>query len=463
MNGSELSKAAVLVIDDEAEILHSFQKLLKREGYEVHTAANGKEAMAEVRVHRFRVALSDLRLPDIDGLDLLKMLKIASPETEVVMITGYGTVDDAVRAMKDGAYDFIQKPVKKHLILKTIEKALEKQALASENRELRERLDRVERSPHPIGVSLALKKVVEVAEQVAPSSASVLIEGESGTGKEVIANIVHHTSHRKDFSFIKVNCAAIPETLLEAELFGHEKGAFTGAIAQRKGRFEVADGGTLFLDEISEMSPATQVKLLRVIQEGEFERVGGTETIRVDVRLLAATNADLEEAIRKNTFRKDLYYRLNVVTIHIPPLRDRPEDIPLLAEHFIKIFNTRNNKSIEGLSKDVLERFMKYGWPGNVRELENVIERAVVLGKGRVIALEDLPAALHRGSQGESRIRIPFGMTMQQAEHKIITETLRRTQGNKELAARLLGIAARTIYRKLENPPPPFVKGGREE
>jgi two-component system response regulator HydG len=451
----EIQKASVLVIDDEAEIRQSFRRLLSREGLDVHTASDGKEAMAEIRKRRFRVALCDLRLPDIDGLELLKMLKIASPETEVLMITGYGTIDDAVRAMKDGAYDFIQKPVKKPLILKSIEKALERQALASENRELRERLQSMEKIPRPIGVSLAMKKVIEVAEQVAPSSASVLIEGESGTGKEVIANIVHFASHRKDFPFIKVNCAAIPETLLEAELFGHEKGAFTGAIAQRKGRFELADGGTLFLDEISETSPATQVKLLRVLQEGEFERVGGTETIRGDVRLIAATNANLEEAIREKRFRKDLYYRLNVVTIHIPPLRDRPEDIPLLAEHFIQVFNLRNGKSLEGLSQEALERFMKYSWPGNVRELENVIERAVVLGKGRLVQPDDLPPALVERRGSEHMIRIPFGMTMQEAEHKIIQETLRRTQGNKELAARLLGIASRTIYRKLENPPSP--------
>jgi len=451
----EIQKASVLVIDDEAEIRQSFRRLLTREGLDVHTASDGKEAMAEIRKRRFRVALCDLRLPDIDGLELLKMLKIASPETEVLMITGYGTIDDAVRAMKDGAYDFIQKPVKKPLILKSIEKALERQALASENRELRERLQSMEKIPRPIGVSLAMKKVIEVAEQVAPSSASVLIEGESGTGKEVIANIVHFASHRKDFPFIKVNCAAIPETLLEAELFGHEKGAFTGAIAQRKGRFELADGGTLFLDEISETSPATQVKLLRVLQEGEFERVGGTETIRGDVRLIAATNANLEEAIRERRFRKDLYYRLNVVKIHIPPLRDRPEDIPLLAEHFIQVYNLRNGKSLEGLSQEALERFMKYAWPGNVRELENVIERAVVLGKGRLIQPDDLPPALVERQGSEHMIRIPFGMTMQEAEHKIIQETLRRTQGNKELAARLLGIASRTIYRKLENPPSP--------
>ena len=283
MSETEENRTSLLVIDDETEIRQSFHRLLSAQGYEVWTAADGKEAMALVRQHRFRVAVSDLRLPDIDGVDLLRMLKIASPETEVVMITGYGTIDDAVTAIKEGAYDFIQKPIKKHIILKVIEKAIEKHTLARENRELRERLRRMEKVPKPIGVSPAMKKTIEVAEQVAPSSASVLITGESGTGKEVIANIVHHASLRHSASFIKVNCAAIPETLLEAELFGHEKGAFTGAISQRKGRFELADGGTLLLDEISEISPATQVKLLRVLQEGEFERVGGTETIRTDV------------------------------------------------------------------------------------------------------------------------------------------------------------------------------------
>ncbi len=446
-------KIPLLVIDDEAEIRQSFLRLLTSQGYDVQTAADGKEAMALIRENRFRVAVSDLRLPDIDGVDLLRMIKIASPETEVVMITGYGTIDDAVTAIKEGAYDFIQKPIKKHIILKVIEKALEKQFLASENRELRERLQRMEKVPKPIGVSPAMKKTIDVAEQVAPSSASVLITGESGTGKEVIANIVHHASLRRDAAFIKVNCAAIPETLLEAELFGHEKGAFTGAISQRKGRFELADGGTLLLDEISEISPATQVKLLRVLQEGEFERVGGTETIRADVRIVAATNIMLEDAIRDGAFRKDLYYRLNVITIHIPPLRDRPEDIPLLAEHFIHIYSRRNSKQIDGLTKEALDRFLTYSWPGNVRELENVIERSVVLGKKRWIGVDDLPPTLHDGGGGEeSVIRIPFGVTMQEAEHRIITETLRRTQGNKEMAARLLGIAARTIYRKLESP-----------
>lgn len=455
MAGKEARNIAVLVVDDEMEILQSFRKLLTREGFDVHTAGNGKEALELIRVHRFRVAISDLRLPDISGLDLLKMLKIASPETEVVMITGYGTIDDAVRAMKEGAYDFIQKPVKKHIILKSLEKALERQALASENRDLREQLRSMRGERHPIGVSLGMKKVIEVAEQVAPSSASILIEGESGTGKEVIADIVHRASRRNGKPFIKINCAAIPETLLEAELFGHEKGAFTGAVARRIGRFELADGGTLFLDEIAEMSPATQVKLLRVLQEGEFERVGGTETLHVDVRILAATNANLEEAIREKRFRKDLYYRLNVITIQIPPLRERPEDIPLLAEHFIGICNSRNGKSIEGITQEVHALFSRYSWPGNVRELENVIERAVVLGRGRNIGVEDLPPTLHRRG-GEGAIRIPLGMSMQQAEHRIITETLRRTDGNKEMAARLLGIATRTIYRKLDAPPPSF-------
>ncbi len=452
MTGPEVHGTSLLVIDDEAAIRESFHRLLTAQGYAVETAADGKEAIALVREHRFRVAISDLRLPDVDGVDLLKMLKIASPETEVVMITGYGTIDDAVSAIKEGAYDFIQKPIKKHLILKVVEKALEKQTLASENRELKERLRRMEKVPKPIGVSPAMKKTIEVAEQVAPSSASVLITGESGTGKEVIANIVHHASRRRSAAFIKVNCAAIPETLLEAELFGHEKGAFTGAISQRKGRFELADGGTLLLDEISEIPPATQVKLLRVLQEGEFERVGGTETIRADVRIVAATNVKLEDAIEAGDFRKDLYYRLNVITIHIPPLRDRPEDIPLLAEHFIRIYGQINNKEIDGLTKGALDRFLTYSWPGNVRELENVIERSVVLGRKRRIGVEDLPPTLNEEGGAESVIRIPFGITMHEAEHRIITETLRRTQGNKEMAARLLGIAARTIYRKLEGP-----------
>jgi two-component system response regulator HydG len=445
----------VLVVDDEREIRESVRLILSKEGHQTDVAESARQALEKLQTTRYQLVLTDFRMPDLDGLELLRLVKLHHPQTEVVILTGYGTIDMAVQAIREGAYDFIQKPIRRVAILRTVEKALEKQALLVENKKLREELSSVRGAKEIIATSPAMRRTIEVAEQVAPSSATILITGESGTGKEVIANVIHFGSARKDQPFIKVSCAAIPETLLEGELFGHERGAFTGAHTQRKGRFELADHGTLFLDEIGEMSPSTQVKLLRVLQEGEFERLGGTKTIRVDVRLIAATNANLEEAVERKGFRRDLFYRLNVITLNIPPLRERPEDIPLLADYFLRRATAKNAKAIDTISEEAMDRLLAYSWPGNVRELENVIERAVVLSRGASIGIDDLPPTLGTVERDRREVRIPIGTSMDRVEKLLIEETLRHTGGNKEKAAKLLGVATRTIYRKVRAVPIP--------
>jgi len=406
------------------------------------------------------MVLTDLKMPKMDGVELLKVAKTIRPEVEVILITGYGTVDTAVTAMKDGAYDYIQKPFKPREILKLVRKAMEKQSLVLENRMLQERIKDFQKFEKIVGRSPAMKKVLEIVAQVAPSSATVLIQGESGTGKEVIAQAIHDLSPRANHPFIKVSCAALPETLLEAELFGYERGAFTGAIARKEGRFELANGGTLFLDEIGEVSPTVQVKLLRVLQVGEFERLGGTKTIRADVRLVAATNMNLLEAVEKKVFREDLYSRLNVITLILPPLREREGDIPLLAHHFLEIFKKKNIKDVKGFTQEALEVMLRYPWPRNVRQLENAIERAVVLTKGEMIVPGDLPPEILKAIAGpagenaalmdEKTISISLGTPLEIIEKRIIEETLRHSRGDKNVASKILGISARTIYRKME-------------
>ncbi|MFN7130999.1 MAG: sigma-54 dependent transcriptional regulator, partial [Myxococcales bacterium] len=370
------------------------------------------------------------------------------------LMTAYGTVEVAVQAMKEGAYDFITKPLKRQSIVKAVRQAMEKQALVAENKALKARLAEMSSGPGKrtiVGQSPAFRAVMDTLRQAAPSTATVLLLGESGTGKELAARAVHDLSPRASAAFVPVNCAAIPETILESELFGYERGAFTGAIARKEGRFERASGGTLFLDEVGEMSASVQVKLLRVLQEGEIERLGGTGPIKVDVRLVAATNKDLRKLVAEGRFREDLFYRLNVVQITLPALRERREDIPLLADHFLRVCSLKNSKALHGFSKPALERMEAYGWPGNVRELENAIERAVVLCRGSTVEVEDLPDSVRGGPGGSDRhIVIPIGMPMEEIELRVIHETLRHTKGDKTLAAKMLGIAARTIYRKLD-------------
>lgn len=440
----------ILVVDDDPSNRMTVEKILQKEGYRVLLASEGAEALTLIRRDPVALVLTDFKMPGMTGIELLRAARAIQPDLEVVIMTAYGTVEAAVEAMKDGAYDFISKPFKRMEMLKTIQKALEKQALAAENRRLRQQLGA--KAPHGIiGTSEAIRTVLELVGQVAPSSANVLIEGESGTGKELVAQAIHDLSQRRSRRFVKLNCGALPEALLESELFGYEPGAFTGAQGRKEGRFELANGGSLFLDEVGELSPSSQVKLLRVLQEGEFERLGGTKTIQVDVRLVAATNRDLEQEIAARRFREDLYYRLNVIKIHLPSLRDRVEDVPLLVNHFLRHFARKNERSFKEVHPDALELLMGYRWPGNVRELENTIERAVVLSRGDVIGVDDLPPPIRKATRTSSRsLTFLMGTPLREIELRVIQETLRHTHGDKNLAAHLLGINPRTIYRKLE-------------
>jgi len=452
MTGGQ-DRIRVLVVDDDQAVRQALSRTLEKAGYDVVLAEDGQAGLNRLREGAIHILLADLKMPMLSGQELLRAAKAIAPDVEVILITGHGTVEDAVEAMKEGAYDFITKPFKRVQLEKTIKKAAEKQALVFQNRALQERLEELQGAGQIIGGSPAMLRTLELVNQVAASTATVLIQGESGTGKELIANALHHGSPRRDRPFIKVNCAALPETLLESELFGYERGAFTGAVARKEGRFELADGGTLFMDEIGDLSPATQAKLLRVLQEGEFERLGGTRTLRVDIRLVAATNADLARLVQEKRFREDLFYRLNVITVQIPPLRERMEDIPLLAQHFLRRFAAKNAKSITGYTDEAMDLLQTYDWPGNVRELENVIERAVVLTRGSMISAADLPERLVGIERVARQLVIPIGMPMEDVEDRLIEETLRYTKGDKTLAAKLLGIATRTIYRRMKAEP----------
>jgi two-component system response regulator HydG len=455
----------VLVVDDEPAIVESLTKIFKREGMTVLSATDGTAGLDVLRKHRVGVLLTDLMMPNTSGMDLLRAAKTIAPETEVVLMTAYGTVETAVDAMKEGAYDFVTKPLKRAHVVRIVRNALEKQSLLVENRSLKAQLAEKRRRAI-IGTSLAWRRTMDIVMQAAPSEATVLLLGESGTGKELLARALHENSTRarggrqldgRDPSpFIPVNCAAIPESILEAELFGYEKGAFTGAATARDGRFEAANGGTLFLDEIGEISRHVQVKLLRVLQENEIERLGGSgKPRRIDVRIVAATNVNLAEEVKAGRFREDLYYRLNVIPVVVPPLRDRRDDISLLAQHFVQVYAEKNGKAISGCSPAAIERLTEYGWPGNVRELENAIERAVVLTRaGQTLIDEDvLPREIRDATPGAaaaSSLTFPIGMPLAEIEMRVILETLRHTRGDKRLTAKLLGIATRTIYRRLE-------------
>jgi len=446
---TEASAKAILIVDDDAGVRESLNKVLSKEGYQILEAEDGEKALNLCRQQLVHVIITDLRMPGMDGVELLKAVKLLLPDVAVIMMTAYGSVEKAVEALKQGASDFILKPFKRIEIEKAVKKAIEHQALIVENRYLKEQVEAGEKLPNIIGSSPAMCKVLNLVEQIAPSSATVLILGESGTGKGVIAEAIHKLSDRKERAFVKVSCAAIPETLLEAELFGYERGAFTGAVARKEGRFELADGGTLFLDEVGEIPAAIQVKLLRVLQDGAFERLGSTRTMSTDVRLVAATNTNLVEAVEQKKFREDLYYRLNVISISLPPLRERPEDIPLLAQHFLRVYSTKNKKEFEGFSKEALEVLAHYSWPGNVRELENTIERGVVLSRKKLITPSDLPEQVNQGQQVSEFIRVPIGMPLEEVKNRVIEETLKTTKGDKTLAAKILGITSRTIYRKV--------------
>lgn len=445
--------ATILLVDDETAHLTTLERVFDKEGYRVLTAETGEDALDLVRQQTVHLVITDLKMPGIDGMELMELIDKIDADLEVILMTAFGTVERAVEGIKQGASDFIAKPIKKDEIIAAAEKALEKQALRAENRKLRSALAtlRGERDRTIVGQSPELRDALEMVEQVADSEATVLLTGESGTGKELFARMLVERSRRADAPFITVNCAALPESILESELFGYEKGAFTGADEPKQGKFEAADGGTLFLDEVGELSPEVQVKLLRVLQEGTFERLGANHSTRVDVRIVAATHRDLDAMREEGTFREDLYYRLNVVEIHIPPLRDRIEDVPLLAEHFLQQYRDRNDRAIDGFTRDALDRLADYDWPGNVRELENTVERAVVLDTDGIIDTDDLPGDITDSESNQRTISVPVGTSLEEIERRALRETLRATDGNKKMAAKLLGIAPRTVYRKLEN------------
>jgi two-component system response regulator HydG len=448
----------ILIVDDERSNLDSLQKIFAREGWKVAAAESGPKALEVLRRERVSVLVTDLMMPGMSGEELLRAARTVSPETEVVLMTAYGTVETAVAAMKGGAYDFITKPLKRHAIVKSVRQALEKASLVAENRALRARLAGlalVEPSGGLIGNAPAFRAALDTLRQAAPTSATVLLEGESGTGKELAARLLHDLSPRAGGAFVPIHCAAIPETILESELFGYERGAFTGASARKEGRFERAHGGTLFLDEVGEMSPAVQVKLLRFLQDGVVERLGGTQPIQVDVRVVAATNKELDSEVKAGRFREDLFYRLNVVAVRLPPLRERREDVALLASAFLRRLAEENRKPVSGFTPAALAALEAHDWPGNVRELMHAVERAVVLTRGDAVDVSDLPEPVRQARPGGSpggaaSLVIPIGTPLEEIERMVVRETLRHTRGDKSLAARLLGVASRTIYRKLD-------------
>ncbi len=444
----DLSQTTILIVDDDQNNLLALEKVFIREDMRVLAARTGADAVAACRAHNVDVVLTDMRMPGMDGLALLENLSTVSPDSQVVLMTAYGTVELAVEAIKKGAYDFVEKPVKRAAIVKTVRRAAEKRQLVMENRTLKERLQTVARRT-VVGNSPVFRRTLETAAQAAPSVATILITGESGTGKEVIARYIHENSARANRPFVAVNCAALPESILEAELFGYEEGAFTGAVRSRDGRFALADGGTIFLDEVAEMSPPVQVKLLRILQERVVEPLGGTAR-PLDVRVLAATNRDLEKEVEKGAFREDLFYRLNVIVIDMPPLRQRMDDVPVLVDAFIRRYAELNGRKVDGMTRAAMEVLTGYYWPGNVRELENVIERAVVLARAPVLDVDDLPAKIAQEERYQGQLTISVGTPLDEIELRVIRETLRHTGGDKKRAAQLLGIAARTIYRKLD-------------
>ncbi len=450
MTGSP-ARNTILVADDDRNTVVSLREGLEGDGYEVLTAANGTEGLELVRSDSPDLIVTDLMMPGMDGMVFLKAVKKINPYLPVIVITGHGSVETAVEALKEGAYDYLSKPVRMKEVLRQVARALEVQALRLENLDLKKRIRRLSGLQEVVGKSPSFSRVLEIVRQVAPTRSTVLLTGESGTGKELVTNLIHQLSPRGEKPLVKVNCAAIPETLLEAELFGYEKGSFTGATSQKIGQFEFAHGGTLFLDEVADMSLTLQAKLLRCLQEGEIKRVGGNETIRVDVRLVAATNQNLVEAIEEKRFREDLYYRLNVISIHLPPLRERKDDIPLLAGFFIRRYAGENRKKITGISQDCLDSLVAYPWPGNIRELENVIEQMVVMTQEPLLRKEVLPAKLRDGDRSRDVLVLPLGSSLDAIEKAAIRETLALTGGNKEEAAAILGIHLVTLYRKLSS------------
>ncbi|MGC9016684.1 MAG: sigma-54-dependent transcriptional regulator [Caldimicrobium sp.] len=440
----------ILVVDDEKLTLKNLSYVLSKEGYEVKTAESGTLALKYLQEEEFDVVITDLKMEKVTGLDVLEKCKEWWPDTEVVIITAYATVDSAIEAMKKGAYYYIMKPFKLEELRKVVKEAVEKVYLKKENKKLKEELEKNKEEVKIITKNPEMKRLLDIAEKIAPTDCPVLILGETGTGKELLARYIHSKSHRRNKTFLAINCGAFTEELLANELFGHEKGAYTGAVTTKKGLLEIADGGTLFLDEITEMSPTMQVKFLRVLQEKEFLRIGGTEPIKVDVRFIAATNKDIRKEIEGGYFREDLYFRLNVVTLKLPPLSERKEDIPLLAYHFLRKYAKEMHKKVTEIEEYAMKLLMEYDYPGNIRELENIVARAVALTTSEKIEVHHLPEEFRKFKIFTFRKREQKLLTLEEQEKEYIKFVLKETGWNKSLAAQILGIDRATLWRKLK-------------
>ncbi|HYF51142.1 MAG TPA: sigma-54 dependent transcriptional regulator [Planctomycetota bacterium] len=455
---STTDEETVLVVDDDAATRDSLETALDKNGYKVLTAANAREALNILDRTNIDVVVTDLRMPDLDGLQFFQFVRQRAPNVPVIMISGQASVEAAVSAMRDGVVDFLTKPFSLSEIRRVIARALTNRRLAKENARLREALARAGQNVI-LGESAAIRMLLDDLDRIGPTQSAVLIMGESGTGKELVAEAIHTRSRRANKPLLKVNCAALVDTLLESELFGHEKGSFTGAEARRSGRFEKAHGSTIFLDEVGELAAPLQAKLLRVLENGVFERVGSNEPVKVDVRILAASNRDLEAEVKAGRFRQDLYYRLSVIQLRLPPLRERLNDVPLLATHFLQTFANENQKQIDGFNSQAMAALTRYSWPGNVRELRNAIERAVVMARSSEITMDDLPPALggkkQKGMNLAGQFSVKVGTSMEDIERDAITHTLAAVGGDKEAAARILGIGLTTLYRRLKQVPPP--------
>ncbi len=455
MNEPNRDSCEILIVDDEPLIRESLYEILRIAGYHVHMAAGGEEALDLIRRERIGIIVTDMKLPRMSGLELLTEVKAASPEIEVILITGYGSIESAVEAMKKGAYDYITKPINDDEIKLAIEKIMQKKRIVAENRSLKEQLARSRPSSFGdmIGSSEPIQRVYHIIESVASSNATILITGESGTGKGLVARAIHQAdAKRRDKPFVEVSCGALSETLLESELFGHVKGAFTGAIRDKKGRFEIARGGTLFLDEIDAFTPNLQVKLLRVLQDGIFERVGDHHSRHTDARILVATNCSLTKLVERGEFRQDLYYRINVISIALPPLRDRGRDIDVLIDHFVTMYAAKNKKDVRGVTDELRSVFHKYSWPGNIRELENAIEGGVIMTHSEFIDLGDIPNAdRFMVPPASMRRTSPLKKAKENPERELILKALRDCGGNRKRAAEMLGINRTTLYNKMKS------------
>ena len=446
MNNSEIK---ILIIDDEKNIREGLAESLNEKDYKVYQAKSSREALSYLNKNSFDIALTDLKMPETDGIEFLKIVKEKQPDIDVIIMTAYGTVETAVEALKKGAYDYLTKPIDIKNLRTYIKNLAERRRLIKENLDLKSKLRKRLELDGIIGTSLKIKEIYDLIDQVSQTDVTILLEGESGTGKELVATAIHRKGLRKNKPFVTLNCGAFPETLIESELFGYEKGAFTGANTQKKGRLENAQSGTIFLDEIGELSLKNQVDLLRVLENHEFTRLGGLERIEIDIRVIAASNKNLNELCKAGKFREDLFYRLNVITIVLPPLRERIEDIPVLAEAFLIQFSEKYNKTKKELSKETMELLINYPFPGNIRELKNILERATILSKGKTIQPEDLPPSICKSSPYSMKMEVEIGSSIEEMEKELIIKTLSKVGGHREKAAEILGISVRALHYKL--------------